>query len=154
MMSNDNRICYIVVPDKKYYGKYNFSDFMTAILIFMFYKTSTRMRAPHPTRYHHWGTNQAKSKQEKKPISKNNVSRSFTVTSGCFCSYLHKYRLYNIFFLNTYERVGFLIPENIRIDILFMSLAYVVATLFVDMFIFIYFGGHLGFRYFRPFLGL
>ena len=41
------------------------------------------------------------------------------------------------------ERIGFLIPENIRIDILFMSLAYVVAKLFVNMFIFIYFGGHL-----------
>ena len=46
------------------------------------------------------------------------------------------------------------ILENIRIDILFMSLAYVVAKLFVNMFIFIYFGGHLGFRHFRPFLDL
>ena len=35
-----------------------------------------------------------------------------------------------------------------------MSLAYVVAKLFVNMFIFIYFGGHLGFRHFTPFLGL
>ena len=31
MMSNDGKICFIVVPDKKYYGKYNFSDFMAAI---------------------------------------------------------------------------------------------------------------------------
>ena len=59
-----------------------------------------------------------------------------------------------IFFLKTNERIGFLIPENIRIDILFMSLAYVVAKLFVNMFIFIYFGGHLGFRHFRPFRDL
>ena len=58
---------------------------------------------------------------------------------------------FTIFFLKTNERIGFLIPENIRIDILFMSLAYVVAKLFVNMFIFIYFGGHLGFRHFRPF---
>ena len=28
-----------------------------------------------------------------------------------------------------------------------MSLAYIVATLFVNVFIFIYFGGHLGFRH-------
>ena len=61
---------------------------------------------------------------------------------------------FTIFFLKTNEIIGFLIPENIRIDILFMSLAYVVAKLFVNMFIFIYFGGHLGFRHFRPFLGL
>ena len=38
MMSNDGRICFIVVPDKKIYGKYDFSDFMAAILNFMFYK--------------------------------------------------------------------------------------------------------------------
>ena len=38
MMSNDGRICFIVVPDKKYYGKYDLSDFMAAILNFMFYK--------------------------------------------------------------------------------------------------------------------
>ena len=54
----------------------------------------------------------------------------------------------------TNERIGFLIPENIRIDILFMSLAYVVSKLFVNMLIFIYFGGHLGFRHFRRFLDL
>ena len=35
-----------------------------------------------------------------------------------------------------------------------MSLSYVVAKLFVNVFIFIYFGGHLGFRPFRPFLDL
>ena len=61
---------------------------------------------------------------------------------------------FTIFFLKTNERIGFLILENIRIDILFMSLAYVVAKLFVNMFIFIYFGGHLGFRHFRPFFDL
>ena len=38
MMSNDGRICFIVVPDKKYYGKYDFSDFMAATLNFMFHK--------------------------------------------------------------------------------------------------------------------
>ena len=59
-----------------------------------------------------------------------------------------------IFFSKTNEKIGFLTPENIRIDILFMSLAYVVAKLFVNMFIIIYFGGHLGFRHFRPFLDL
>ena len=46
--------------------------------------------------------------------------------------------------LKTKGRFGFLIPENIRTDILFMSLAYAVAKLFVNMFIFIYVGGHLG----------
>ena len=35
-----------------------------------------------------------------------------------------------------------------------MSLAYVVAKLFVNMFIFIYFGGHLGFRHSRHFRDL
>ena len=59
-----------------------------------------------------------------------------------------------IFFSKTNEQIGFLTPENIRIYILFMSLASVVAKLFVNMFIFIYFGGHLGFRHFRPFLDL
>ena len=38
-----------------------------------------------------------------------------------------------------------------RIDILFMSLAYVVAKLFAKMFTFIYVGGYLGFRHFGPF---
>ena len=62
MMSNDGRICFIVVPDNNIIvccSKYNFSDFMAAILNFMFYKKSLRMRAPHPPRYHHRGTNQA-----------------------------------------------------------------------------------------------
>ena len=61
LMSNDGRICFIVVPDKKYYGKYDFSDFMAAILNFMFYKkkTSTRIRASHPPIYLHRGTSQA-----------------------------------------------------------------------------------------------
>ena len=31
-----------------------------------------------------------------------------------------------------------------------MPVAYVVAKLFVNMLIFIYFGGHLGFRHFKP----
>ena len=56
-----------------------------------------------------------------------------------------------IFFLKTNDRICFLIPENIRIDILFMSLAYVVAKLLAKMFIFIYVGGHLVFRHFGPF---
>ena len=58
---------------------------------------------------------------------------------------------FTIFFLKTSDRICFLIPENIRIGILFMSLAYVVAKLFAKMFIFIYVGGHLGFSYFGPF---
>ena len=58
---------------------------------------------------------------------------------------------FTIFFSKTNEIIGFLIPENIRIDILFMSLAYVVAKLFVNMFIFIYVGGHLGFAIFYIF---
>ena len=43
MMSNDGRICFIVVPDKNIMvccSKYNFSYFMAAILNFMFYKKS------------------------------------------------------------------------------------------------------------------
>ena len=35
-----------------------------------------------------------------------------------------------------------------------MSLAYVVEQLFVNMLIFIYFGGHLRFHHFSPFLDL
>ena len=38
---------------------------------------------------------------------------------------------FTIFFFKTNERIGFLIPEDIRIDILFMSLAYVIAKLFL-----------------------
>ena len=56
MMSNDGRICVIVVPDKNIMvccSKYNFSDFMAAILHFMLHKKSTWMRAAHPPRYHH-----------------------------------------------------------------------------------------------------
>ena len=58
------------------------------------------------------------------------------------------------FFLKTNERIGFLISESISIDILFMSVAYVVAKLFVNKFIFIYAGGHLGFRHCGHFLAL
>ena len=46
-------------------------------------------------------------------------------------------------FIKLNDRISFLIPENIIIDILFMSLGYVAAKLFVKMFIFIYVGGHL-----------
>ena len=57
-MSNDGRICFIVVPDKKYYGlllkKYG-SHFKLHVL----QKNPTRVRAPHPPRYHHRGNNQA-----------------------------------------------------------------------------------------------
>ena len=42
---------------------------------------------------------------------------------------------FTIFFLKTNDRICFLIPENISIDILFMSLAYVVANLSAKMFI-------------------
>ena len=48
----------------------------------------------------------------------------------------------------------FHIPENITIDILFISLAYVAAKLFAKMFIFIYVGGHLGFAILDHFLDL
>ena len=78
------------------------------------------------------------------------VSLRYPVVSAHICINID----FTIFFLKTNERIGFLIPENIRIDILFMSLAYVFAKLFVNMFIFIYFGGHLGFRHFGPFLDL
>ena len=78
------------------------------------------------------------------------VSLRYPVVFGHICINIE----FTIFFLKTNKIIGFLIPENIRIDILFMSLAYVVAKLFVNIFIFIYFGGHLGFRYYRPFLGL
>ena len=40
------------------------------------------------------------------------------------------------------------------LDILFMSLAYVAAKLFINVFIFIYAGGHLGFFHFEHFLDL
>ena len=56
MMSNDDRICFIIVPDKNIMENITF---MAAILNFMFYETSTRMRATHPPRYHHRGTDQA-----------------------------------------------------------------------------------------------
>ena len=62
MMSNDGRICFIVISDKHIKVcclKYNFSDLMAAILNLIFYKKPTRMRAPHPPRYHHRGTSQA-----------------------------------------------------------------------------------------------
>ena len=55
-MLNDGRICFIVVRDKNIIvccSKYSFSDFMAAILNFIFYKKSTRMKVPHPPRYHH-----------------------------------------------------------------------------------------------------
>ena len=43
-----------------------------------------------------------------------------------------------IFFMKTNERIGFLTPDHIRIVILFISLAYVVSKLSLNMFIFIY----------------
>ena len=138
MMSNDGRICFIVVPDKNIMvccSKYNFIDFMAAILNFMFYKTSTRIRAPHPPRYHRRGQPSI-MKTEKKLSAKTMlaaVSLRYPVVLVHICINID----FKIFFLKTNERIGFLIPENIRIDILFMSLAYVVAKLFVNMFIFI-----------------
>ena len=71
-----------------------------------------------------------------------------------FCLYLHKYRLYNIFFLKTNDRICFLIPENIRIDILFMSLSYVVAKLLAKMFIFFTLEAILDLAIFDHFLDL
>ena len=68
MMSNDDRICFIVVADKNIMvccSKYNFSDCMAAILPFMFYKKNTKMRAPYPPRYYLEETSQALSKQKK-----------------------------------------------------------------------------------------
>ena len=67
MMLNDDRICFIVVPDKKilwFVAQNITSVIMAAILNYMFYKRPTRVRAPPPPRYHHRGTSQAKSKQK------------------------------------------------------------------------------------------
>ena len=52
----------LLYPDKSIMvccSKYNFSDFMAAILNFMLYKKPTKKRAPHSPRYHHRGTSQA-----------------------------------------------------------------------------------------------
>ena len=63
MMSNDSKIYFIVAPYKNIMVccllNNNFSDFMAAILNFMFYKKSTRMRTPRQPKNHPWGTSQA-----------------------------------------------------------------------------------------------
>ena len=70
-------------------------------------------------------------------------------------AYIGMHRDFTIFFsLKKKTSIGFLIPKNIIIDILFMSLWYVVAKLFVNMFVSMYAGGHLGFRHFGHFLDL
>ena len=57
------------------------------------------------------------------------VSLRYPVVFAYICKNLD----FTTFFLKTNEIIGFLIPESIRIDILFMTLAYVVAKLFVNM---------------------
>ena len=136
MMSNDGRICFIVVPDK------NIMENITSVISWQPFWISCFTKYPQGWEPHTRpditiGEPAKHNQNRKKTISQNNVSRSFTSISGCFCSYLHKYRLYDIFFLKTNERIGFLIPANTRMDISFMSLAYVVAKFFVIMFIFI-----------------
>ena len=62
MMLNDDRICFIVVSDKKCYGlllKYNFDDFMAAILNFMFYKKNQKDESSTSAQNHQRGTSQA-----------------------------------------------------------------------------------------------
>ena len=106
------------------------------------------MRAPHPPRYQH-----GEIKTEKKLSAKTmlvEVSLRYQVVFAYSWINID----FTIFFPKTNERIGFLISENIRIDILFMSLTYVVGKLFVNMFSFIYAGGHLGFRNFGHFLDL
>ena len=69
---------------------------MVAFLNFMFYK-KTQGWELHTRPDITLGEPAKHNQNRKKPISQNNVSRSFTAISGCFCLYLHKYRLYNIF---------------------------------------------------------
>ena len=119
MMSNDGRICFIVVPDKNNLvccSKYNFGDFMAAILNFMFYKKSTRMRAPNPSRYHHRGISQAQSKQKK--ISAKTLLTTVSLRYPVVFAYICINVDLQYCFIKTNEIIGFLIPENIRIDIL------------------------------------
>ena len=80
MMSNDGRICFTVVPDK------NIMENITSVISWQ------PFRIGEPAK---------QNQNRKKTISQNNVSRSFTAIS--VCSYLHKYRLYNIVFLKTNE---------------------------------------------------
>ena len=95
---------------------------MAAILNFMFYKTSTRMRAPHPPRYHHRGTSQAKtSRAKKKLLAKTMLAAVSLQYPAVFAHICINIDFTIFFFLKTNERIGFLIPENIRIDIYFSS---------------------------------
>ena len=87
-------------------SKYNFSDFIAAILNFMFYKKTHKDKSSTYALISPYGE-PAKHNQNRKQISQNNVSRSFTALSGCFCLYLHEYRFYNIFFLKRMKEMAF-----------------------------------------------
>ena len=75
MMLNDGRICFIVVPDKKYYGlllKIYGSHFKLPVL----QKNPTRVRAPSHIRLDITIGEPAKHNQNrKKAISQNHISR-------------------------------------------------------------------------------
>ena len=95
MMSNDGRICFIVVPDK------NIMEKITSVISWQPFWISCFTKHPHGWKLHirpdiTIGEPAKHNQNRKKTISQNNVSRSFTAISGCFCSYSHKYRLYNI----------------------------------------------------------
>ena len=56
------------------------------------------------------------------------------------------------FFSKTNARIGFLIPENIRIEIIIICIPLVCSCkIFENILFFIYAGGHLGFRHFWHF---
>ena len=112
----------LLYPDKNIMvccSKYIFSDFMAAILNFMFFKKKTIMRAPHPPRYHH--REPAKYNQNRNKLSFKTmlvaVSLRYPVVFAYICINIDV----TIFFSK--NKFCFLIPENIRIDILCMSLA-------------------------------
>ena len=89
------------------------------------------------------------NQNRKKNYQPKQYKSQFHCDIRLFFAYIFINIDFTIFFLKTNDRICFLMPENIRIDILFMSLAYVVAKL-AKMFIFIYVGGHLEFRHFGP----
>ena len=90
MMSNDGRIC-LMSSDKNIMvccSKYNLSDFMAAILNFMFSKKPTKKKVPHPPRYHHRGTSQSIIKTEKNLSDKTMlvaVSLQYPVVFAYIC---------------------------------------------------------------------
>ena len=71
MMSSDGRICFTV---QKYYVCY--AKYMAAILNCMFYKKTHKGES---------STSAKHNQNRKTTISQDNVSRSFTAISDCFC---------------------------------------------------------------------